>query len=132
MRTKYLILFLSLLFVTACSLDGAVVNDEDLVDSSVDFEERLIEDSNYVADVTESDDDGITLDELSFHNSADSCWVGYNGYVYDLTPFLNRHPGGADAITPHCGTVEEFTESYNNRHGEKPQLRRNEAIGSLI
>ena len=89
------------------------------------------QENNVEVEVSESLD-GYSREDIMIHNSPESCWVGYNGYVYDLTPFLNRHPGGASAITPHCGTVEEFTNAYDNQHGQKAELRRNDAIGPLI
>lgn len=76
--------------------------------------------------------EGITREEIAENNDENSCWVGYYGYVYDLTAWLNQHPGGAQEILPNCGTVEEFTEAYDNRHGQKDTLNRNEAIGELI
>ncbi len=76
--------------------------------------------------------EGITREEIAENDNEDSCWVGYYGYVYDLTYWLNEHPGGADEILPHCGTVEEFTEAYDDRHGQKDTLNRNDAIAELI
>ena len=46
----------------------------------------------------------ISLEELRKHTSADSCWVVYNGNVYDVTQFLAAHPGGAAAILFAAGT----------------------------
>ena len=116
--------------------DGIVVDvEEDVVD---DVEDDVQDD---VVDEVVSDDDAVSLDNgitrelIAQRNTASDCWVGFNGLVYDLTDWLSRHPGGADAISPHCGTVEEFTEAYNaqhNRAGTKVELSRNEAIGSLV
>lgn len=46
---------------------------------------------------------GITLAEIATHNSASSCWTAVNSSVYDLTPFINQHPGGANRILRLCG-----------------------------
>jgi hypothetical protein len=40
----------------------------------------------------------LRLRELSKHNSFDDCWVVIHGKVYDVTPFLNEHPGGKFAL----------------------------------
>ncbi|KAL5514214.1 hypothetical protein ACEPAG_2302 [Sanghuangporus baumii] len=44
-----------------------------------------------------------TADDVSRHNSRDSCWVSRNGKVYDVTGFLADHPGGEDYILAHAG-----------------------------
>ncbi len=59
---------------------------------------------------------GITLEELSKHNSKIDCWVIYQNKVYDLTLWLTKHPGGVDAILPYCGT-QEFEDAFKEQHG---------------
>lgn len=66
---------------------------------------------------------GITREELAQHSTARDCWVGYEGVVYDLTSWLAVHPGGAAAIAPYCGTVEEFTEAYKAQHNRRDSTR---------
>ena len=111
--------------------------EEDLDDT----EETDIEDTDDEngADTQDADEtngeetaEGITREQIAENNNEESCWVGYYGYVYDLTSWLNQHPGGADEILPHCGTVEEFTEAYDARHGQKDELNRNQAIAQLV
>lgn len=107
------------------------ISDE-VEDVSEETAEELIEDSaEDSTEILESETGlrAITRDEIAEHSSSSSCWVGYNGYVYDLTAWLSGHPGGADSIIPNCGTVEQFTDAYNNRHGERSELRRSDAIG---
>lgn len=48
---------------------------------------------------------GITLEEVAQHSSEDSAWFVHEGKVYDATPFLEEHPGGADSITIVAGQV---------------------------
>lgn len=45
----------------------------------------------------------FTVGEIASHNSKDDCWTVISGDVYDLTKFINRHPGG-DQILQACGT----------------------------
>lgn len=35
-----------------------------------------------------------SIDEIKKHNSRDSLWCHYKGNVYDITGFVNNHPGG--------------------------------------
>lgn len=46
----------------------------------------------------------ITMKEVAANNTAKSCWSAIDGNVYDLTRWINSHPGGASAITFLCGT----------------------------
>jgi len=59
---------------------------------------------------------GISLEELSKHDSETDCWVVYQGKVYDLTSWLTKHPGGVKTILPHCGT-QNFEAAFKAKHG---------------
>ena len=54
----------------------------------------------------------FTLKEISQHNSADDCWLLINGKVYNVTGFINSHPGG-EAIIEGCG--KDATELFETR-----------------
>lgn len=47
----------------------------------------------------------IDAADVAKHDSADSCWVIIEGHVYDVTDFLNEHPGGAQSILRLAGQV---------------------------
>jgi cytochrome b involved in lipid metabolism len=49
------------------------------------------------------------------NNSATSCWSVINGNVYNLTLWINSHPGGQSAIRALCGL--DGSASFNGRHG---------------
>ncbi len=36
-----------------------------------------------------------TTSQIATHNSASDCWIIYNGYYYNITPYALQHPGGA-------------------------------------
>ncbi len=57
----------------------------------------------------------ITTAEVSQHATPDDCWTIIDGAVYDMTPFLNRHPGGSDAIAGLCGG--DGTAGFRGQHG---------------
>ncbi|QRW19033.1 FMN-dependent alpha-hydroxy acid dehydrogenase [Rhizoctonia solani] len=46
----------------------------------------------------------IPFSEVQKHNTRDSCWVVINGEIYDVTGFLNDHPGGIGPILKVAGS----------------------------
>lgn len=58
---------------------------------------------------------GYTLAEVAKHNSASNCWTAINGGVYNVTPWISEHPGGAQAIISLCGI--DGSATYNDQHG---------------
>ena len=47
---------------------------------------------------------GFTLTDVRQHASPESCWAVVDAKVYDLTSWIDRHPGGRDRIIALCGT----------------------------
>ncbi|KFB45609.1 AGAP008363-PA-like protein [Anopheles sinensis] len=45
----------------------------------------------------------ITLNEVSYHDSYDDCWIVLYDRVYDITSFLKMHPGGHDVLVENAG-----------------------------
>ena len=41
--------------------------------------------------------------ELAWHRIRSSCWLAIDGEVYDVSKFLDRHPGGADLLMQKAG-----------------------------
>ena len=60
-----------------------------------------------------------TLGEVSIHNSKLSCWTSIKGEVYDVTSFINKHPGGQNPILGLCG--KDGTSAFSNQHGTQPR-----------
>ena len=58
----------------------------------------------------------LTWDEISQHNTKNDCWVVVDGVVYDMTDFLDDHPGGKRLPVKHSG--KDVTEIWNSFHGE--------------
>jgi len=56
----------------------------------------------------------LSWEEVEKHASKDSCWVVVKGQAYDLTGFLNDHPGGAKSILRWAG--KDGTEEYEAIH----------------
>jgi uncharacterized membrane protein len=56
-----------------------------------------------------------TTAQVATHNTKDSCWAVVNGGVYDLTSWIDRHPGGDNVIKALCGT--DGTAAFTAQHG---------------
>ncbi|KAK1533254.1 glycolate oxidase [Colletotrichum paranaense] len=52
--------------------------------------------------------------EVAKNNTKDSCWVVVHGQVWDVTNFLDEHPGGAKLIIKCAG--RDATEDYDSIH----------------
>jgi len=60
----------------------------------------------------------ISAEELAKHNAeADTKWVALYGDVYDLTDYVEEHPGGMEAITDEAGT--DGTEKFETVHNKE-------------
>ncbi|GME69408.1 unnamed protein product [[Candida] boidinii] len=56
----------------------------------------------------------ITKDELSKHNKLDDFWVCIDRKVYDLTSYLDFHPGGVEILKAVAG--KDGTALFNKYH----------------
>ena len=55
-----------------------------------------------------------TWEQVASHNTLDSCWVSYHSSVYDVTPWLDRHPGGRDILLLAAGRdLTDLLPSYH-------------------
>lgn len=60
----------------------------------------------------------LSMAEVQKHNSADDCYVVIKDNVYDVTNFLNDHPGGKGALLMYAG--KNATEEFEMLH--KPSV----------
>ncbi|KAG9038297.1 hypothetical protein FRB95_002258 [Tulasnella sp. JGI-2019a] len=56
----------------------------------------------------------VSSEEVSKHNTRESCWIIVHGNVYDVTEFLDDHPGGSKIILKYGG--KDATEEYEPIH----------------
>eukprot|EP00747_Dinoflagellata_sp_TGD_P151088 gnl/TRDRNA2_/TRDRNA2_177178_c0_seq3.p1 gnl/TRDRNA2_/TRDRNA2_177178_c0~~gnl/TRDRNA2_/TRDRNA2_177178_c0_seq3.p1 ORF type:complete len:528 (-),score=131.16 gnl/TRDRNA2_/TRDRNA2_177178_c0_seq3:326-1831(-) len=56
----------------------------------------------------------ISREEVAKHGSQEDCWVVLNGQAYDLTGFLDEHPGGAGIIVKYAG--RDASRAFNPIH----------------
>lgn len=71
------------------------------------------------APVTATATTTYTLAQVAQHKTPTDCWTSVSGGVYNLTPFVNQHPGGVDNITKLCGI--EGTALFMAQHGGQAQ-----------
>uniref|UniRef100_A0A7S1FKZ6 Cytochrome b5 heme-binding domain-containing protein n=1 Tax=Noctiluca scintillans TaxID=2966 RepID=A0A7S1FKZ6_NOCSC len=58
----------------------------------------------------------IPWSEVKKHVNQDDLWLMIDGKVYDVTPFLNLHPGGGQLIVDAAG--KDATSAFERTHGE--------------
>lgn len=56
-----------------------------------------------------------TQAQVAVHGDSTSCWSIVNNNVYDLTDWINKHPGGDQAILGMCG--KDATDAFERQHG---------------
>ncbi|KAJ9630600.1 hypothetical protein H2203_001123 [Taxawa tesnikishii (nom. ined.)] len=52
--------------------------------------------------------------EVAKHNTKESCWLAIHGVAWDVTDFVDQHPGGAHLILKVAG--QDATEEYDMVH----------------
>lgn len=58
----------------------------------------------------------VTLEELNQHATSTDCWVAIHGHVYDITDFLQAHPGGEARLMRFAG--KDATKGFRLQHPE--------------
>jgi cytochrome b involved in lipid metabolism len=68
----------------------------------------------------------LTREEVARHSSPSDMWTIYRGNVYNITPFLDYHPGGEEDLLKAAGT--DCTELYDKHH---PWVNADAVLGHL-
>lgn len=73
----------------------------------------------------------ITLDEVKQHNSRDSVWFVIHNKVYDVTKFMEEHPGGEEVLLEQAGkNASEIFEDVSHSADAK-DLMKTYLVGEL-
>lgn len=74
----------------------------------------------------------INAEEVSTHNTRDDLWIILEGKVYDITKYLDEHPGGEEVILDVAG--DDGTEAFNDiGHSEEAMdLLKGLYVGELL
>ena len=58
---------------------------------------------------------GLTASVVATHKTQSNCWIIVSGKVYNVTAYINFHPGGASVIIGQCG--KDATIAFNTKGG---------------
>lgn len=79
----------------------------------------------------------ITMEEVAKHNKQDDCWLVIGNEktggpkVYDVTKYLDDHPGGAEVLLDVAGQdADEFFEDIGHSKDARDELA-NHLVGIL-
>lgn len=62
---------------------------------------------------------GYTLADVAQHSDPSDCWTAVNGNVYDVTAWIDQHPGGSKVIMGMCG--RDASQSFDGQHQGQPR-----------
>ena len=55
----------------------------------------------------------ISTDEVKLHNTNGDCWLIIRGKVYDVSQYMEKHPGGADLLKDNS-SGKDASEAYED------------------
>ncbi|XP_066156562.1 cytochrome b5-like isoform X2 [Euwallacea fornicatus] len=73
-----------------------------------------------------------SFEEIKKHNNKNSTWFVINNDVYDVTEFLNEHPGGEEVLIEQAG--KEATESFEDvgHSSDAREMMEKYKIGTMV
>ncbi|CDK27221.1 unnamed protein product [Kuraishia capsulata CBS 1993] len=82
--------------------------------SAVDWEARKREETKRIRSRLPQFPMRLRKEDVKLHASRDDCWVSLGGKVYDITGYLDYHPGGVDKLLLVAG--KDGTAMFNRYH----------------
>lgn len=68
---------------------------------------------------------GYTMAQVKANSTSTKCWSAIKGNVYDLTKWINQHPGGSGAIQSLCGMDGSTAFARQHQGQRNPESRLN-------
>lgn len=74
----------------------------------------------------------FSTEEVAKHTSSNDCWIIHKGKVYDVTKFLEQHPGGEEVLLDVAGrdATSEFEDVGHS--DEAINMMKDYLIGELV
>ncbi len=82
--------------------------------------------------IVQNDSATVSLASVAAHASATDCWTIIDGTVYDITPYIDRHPGGRREILKACGVDASVLFATQDGEGSHSSSARNLLAGFAI
>ena len=72
---------------------------------------------------------GLTIASVQQHATPDNCWIIISNNIYDVTNYMNLHPGAASTIIPYCGA--DATNAFATKDKANPSPHSDFATSQL-
>lgn len=74
----------------------------------------------------------FTRAEVTNHNSNKDCWLIIHNNIYDVTAFLNEHPGGEEVLLEQAG--RDGTENFEDvgHSSDAREMMNKYKVGELV
>lgn len=59
----------------------------------------------------------LSSEEVAKHDAANDCWMIISSKIYNVSSYVDYHPGGAEAIISYCG--KDATAAFTSRHSPR-------------
>jgi cytochrome b involved in lipid metabolism len=73
----------------------------------------------------------FTAEEVAKHNSRESAWIIIRKKVYDVTEFLNEHPGGDLLLLDRAGNDATIEFDGQEHSADAKEILKEKLIGRL-
>lgn len=134
---KFSVMAMLALSLSACSLSGsteptsgptarptetpAMTSTPIAMEAKIDGE--TIASATPAASATPKEMKVFTMAEIATHDSGDSCYVAFQGGVYDITAFIPKHPEGPKPLSK-CGqAIDDFSAIHPGGKFDTPQMQ---------
>jgi len=72
--------------------------------------------SNDISPKTSASAIALTQSEVAKHSTANDCWIIVNAGIYQVTSYIQIHPGGSNEIIRYCG--KDATQAFETKDGQ--------------
>ena len=85
------------------------------------YSSKMAKTKNESSSSKSSSKEEIGFAELCRHNKVDDLWLAIDGIVYDVTPFMDDHPGGGDIMLSAAGKdgTDDFEDVGHSPHARE-------------